>query len=240
MQDRAGFSDVRCRFVYGISASICWSANATGQRLLQLLVMHAGGSIYGLPMSSVAAVNGSLLRMEGGRVRPHRRVRRRLGGHDRCVRAPVASLALAFLAASLWLAASAEHEYTSIRAPWTGMTLVASGLAFVAAGYIGRGWRALLGAAVAAPAAVILAGLVVWQGDQVDPGTVESCDPGCIPTGAGVILAAGAAMTLALVGVVLRQARALTRGTDAASASDEACRASAGRRYQSDSSRVRP
>ena len=43
------------------------------------------------------------------------------------------ALAAAVLGAVLWLAWNYEHEHTAIRAPLTGMTLVASALAFVAA-----------------------------------------------------------------------------------------------------------
>jgi hypothetical protein len=48
--------------VYAISSSICWSANPTGQRLLQLQVAHSVGASTGYRypgVSSVAAVSGA-------------------------------------------------------------------------------------------------------------------------------------------------------------------------------------
>jgi hypothetical protein len=68
----------------------------------------------------------------------------------------LASLLAAGIAASLWLLWNFEHEHTSIRAPWTGLTYAASGLALIASGVVGRGWRALAAATVAALVAVAL------------------------------------------------------------------------------------
>ena len=67
----------------------------------------------------------------------------------------VAALLVAVLAAALWLLWSFEHEYTTIRAPWTGLTYAASVTGFVVVGVVGRGWRgvALAAAAAAAPLA---------------------------------------------------------------------------------------
>ena len=120
-----------------------------------------------------------------------------------------ASLGAAVLAASLWLLWNYEHEHTRIRAPWTGATYVACGLCFVAAGYLGRGWRALLFAAVAAAAAVLLVDPLVWPDEPpVGPDDAvgsESCDPGCITREFEVVLAATAAATLAAAGMLVRR-----------------------------------
>jgi hypothetical protein len=118
----------------------------------------------------------------------------------------VASLLAAVVAAILWLVWNFEHEHTSIRAPWTGMTLVASALAFVAVGLAATGWRAVLFAVVAAAGAVVLVEPLVWQ---TEPISVESCDPGCISREAAVVIASIVAGALATLGIVLRRAAAL-------------------------------
>jgi thiol:disulfide interchange protein len=72
--------------------------------------------------------------------------RYRLGPVERTVR----SMLLALLGVTLWLLWIHEHEHAGVRAPWTGITLVMSALAFVAAGFFGRRWRSCFVAAVAA------------------------------------------------------------------------------------------
>jgi len=91
------------------------------------------------------------------------------------------SFALALLAGALWIGWIAEHEHTSIRAPWTGLTLVASGVVFIAAGVVGRGWRTLASPVIVVPVAVVLTDLLVLPNVDVDEPFVPSCDPGCIP-----------------------------------------------------------
>jgi hypothetical protein len=110
------------------------------------------------------------------------------------------SSAFALVAVGLWLLWNVEHESTGIRAPWTGATYVASACGFVAAGYVGTGWRALLIAAVAAAAAVLLLDPLIGNaGDSGD------CDPGCISTEAAASMAASPATFLAALGISLRR-----------------------------------
>jgi hypothetical protein len=56
----------------------------------------------------------------------------------------VEALLAALVGVDLCVLWNVEHEYTSIRAPWTGLTLGASAAAFIAAGVVGRGWRAVV------------------------------------------------------------------------------------------------
>ena len=121
----------------------------------------------------------------------------------------VASLLAAVVAAILWLVWNFEHEHTGIRAPWTGLTLAASALGFMAVGVVARGWRVVLFAAVAAAGAVVLVDPLVWQTEPADPVSAESCDPGCISREAAVVMAGIAAGALATLGIVLRRAAAL-------------------------------
>jgi hypothetical protein len=131
----------------------------------------------------------------------------------------LASLLVAVIAASLWLVWNFEHEHTGIRAPWTGLTLAASALGFVAAGVIGRGWRALVGAALAAALAVALVDPLIWQTEAVEPLPGERCDPGCISLESAVVISSGAAAVLATVGILLRRLiHAVPRRASAASA----------------------
>ena len=119
----------------------------------------------------------------------------------------VASLLAAVAAAILWLVWNFEHEHTSIRAPWTGVTLIASALGFVAVGLAGTGWRAVLFAMVAAAGAVVLVDPLVWQMEPSQPGDV--CDPGCISREGAVAMSSIVAGALATLGIVLRRAAAL-------------------------------
>jgi hypothetical protein len=121
----------------------------------------------------------------------------------------VASLLAAGAAAILWLVWNFEHEHTSIRAPWTGVTLAASALGFVAVGVAATGWRAVLFAMLVAAGAVVLVDPLAWQTEPTEPGSVESCDPGCISREAAVVMASIVAGALATVGIVLRRAIAL-------------------------------
>ena len=115
------------------------------------------------------------------------------------------SFLLTLLAAALWVGWLAEHEETSIRAPWTGLTLVASAVAFVAAGVVGRGWRALVAPVVAVPAALVVADLLVFSDVEVDESFVSSCDPGCIPTSVFVLTLTIVAVLLIALGIVVRR-----------------------------------
>jgi len=117
----------------------------------------------------------------------------------------LASIVLAVLAATLWLLWNLEHEHTSIRAPWTGVTYAASGLGFLAAGVVGRGWRSLVVAIAAAAAAVMLVDRLVWRSEPSASGVQESCDPGCLSLQAIVVIACTAAAVLAAVGILLRR-----------------------------------
>jgi hypothetical protein len=121
----------------------------------------------------------------------------------------VASLLAALVSAILWLVWNVEHEHTSIRAPWTGMTLVASALGFVAVGVAGTGWRAVLFAVIAAAVAVVLVDPPVWQTEPSQPVADESCDPGCIAREAAFVMATIVAGALATLGIVLRRAAGL-------------------------------
>ncbi|MDP8908365.1 MAG: hypothetical protein M3N47_04450 [Chloroflexota bacterium] len=103
------------------------------------------------------------------------------------------SLLLALLGVALWLGWVAEHEHTSIRAPWTGLTLVASGLLFIASGVVGRGWRALLGVAVAVAAGAVLRELVIYSEVEV-------------PSWLFVLILTIMAALLAGIGIALRRA----------------------------------
>jgi hypothetical protein len=130
----------------------------------------------------------------------------------------LASMVLAVLAAALWLLWNFEHEDTSIRAPWTGLTYVASAVAFMAVGLVGRGWRAVVVAVAAAAAAVVLVDPLVWHSEPSDPALEESCDPGCISLEAAVGFGGGAAAALAALGIVLRRALRLARRARASAA----------------------
>ncbi len=123
----------------------------------------------------------------------------------------LASLLAAVIAASLWLLWNFEHEHTSIRAPWTGLTYAALVLAFIASGVIGRGWRALACAIVGAVVAVVLVEPLIWQGESAETVMDQSCDPGCISPEAAVVLSSVAAAVLATIGILLRRAHALAR-----------------------------
>jgi hypothetical protein len=115
-------------------------------------------------------------------------------------------------AAFLWLLWNFEHEHTGVRAPWTGLTLAASALGFVACGVLGRGVRAVACAAGAATVAVVLLAAVVWQGGSIEPGAAESCDPGCISLGGALLLSSLTAAALAALGMLLRRGIALAAG----------------------------
>lgn len=125
---------------------------------------------------------------------------------------------MAVLAAALWLLWNFEHEHTSIRAPWTGLSYAASAIAFMAAGAVGRGWRAVIAAAAAAAAAVVLVDPLVWHSEGSEPGLEESCDPGCISRQAAVVLGGAAAAALAAVGIVGRRTLGLARRVRASAA----------------------
>jgi len=118
----------------------------------------------------------------------------------------LSALLVAVLAAAVWLLWSFEHENTSIRAPWTGLTYAASVAGFVVVGIVGRGWRAVAFAAAAAAAAVLLVEPLTWPSEPAEPGTSLSCDPGCIPREAAVAFYSAAACVLASVGICLRRA----------------------------------
>jgi hypothetical protein len=118
----------------------------------------------------------------------------------------LASIVMGLVAGALWLLWNFEHEHTTIRAPWTGITLVGSALAFVAVGLLGRGWRALTIGIVAAAATVLL-DAPVWDREPATASRLEGdCDPGCISLEAAVVIAGAAAAALAAVGIVLRRA----------------------------------
>lgn len=135
------------------------------------------------------------------------------------MRSTASSFAVAFIAAALWLVWNIEHEHTSIRAPWTGATSIASLCAFVAVGYLGRGWRALLFGSFAAVVAILLVDPLVWHsshGDPVELTSTDECDPGCISTEAAAIMAAIAAALLATLGICLRRTVGRVRRSSAA------------------------
>ncbi|MGH2918715.1 MAG: hypothetical protein ACRDLS_08995 [Solirubrobacteraceae bacterium] len=105
--------------------------------------------------------------------------------------------------AALVVALGAEGDETGIQAPWTGLTLAAAALAFVAAGIVGRGWRALMGALVlGVPAAVILA-IDLTQASEVE--AVASCDRGCPPGYFYVVILTVIPALLITAGMVLRR-----------------------------------
>ena len=129
------------------------------------------------------------------------------------------SFAFAFIAMALWLTWNVEHEYTNVRAPWTGVTYVASVCCFVATGYFGRGLSALLIAALAVVAATVLVEPLVWHRREVDSVPAiggDDCDPGCISTEAVAIMAAVSAALLATLGILLRRAGDRVCGSRAA------------------------
>lgn len=100
-----------------------------------------------------------------------------------------------------------EREHTRIRAPWTGLTTVTSALAFVAVGFVGRGWKALLAAGAAAVGAVYLSPLVLWghgRWSYEEPVDESSCDPGCISFDFFAGTAAVLAVILAATGIAAR------------------------------------
>src|ERR671917_425015 len=111
----------------------------------------------------------------------------------RTVNRTIASLLAAVVAASLWLLWNFEHEHTSVRAPWTGLTLAASAVAFITSGALGPGWRALACAIVAAAVAVVLVHPLVLHSEPAGPVRGESCDPGCISLEVAVALSGVAA-----------------------------------------------
>lgn len=110
------------------------------------------------------------------------------------------------LAAGLWILWIAEQD-TALRAPWTGLTLSASAVAFVCVGTLGRGWHAVLCAGSAAMAAALIGSLVLWPGE-----TGGSCDPGCIAPEAVAALGATAASMLAALGIAVRRLLRSRRG----------------------------
>lgn len=130
----------------------------------------------------------------------------------------LACLLAAAVGAGLSLLWSVEHEHTTMRAPWTGITLVASAAAFVAAGVVGRGWRALLCAAAAGAAAALLVDPLVWEDPAVEAVGDQTCDPGCISLEAAVVFEAMLAGALAGVGIGLRRAVHAVRGGRATTA----------------------
>jgi hypothetical protein len=130
----------------------------------------------------------------------------------------IASLLAAAVAASMWLLWNFEHDHTSLRAPWTGMTAGASLLGFVASGVVGQGRRALVGAIVAAAAAAVLVDPLMWSSQPIERGTDQSCDPGCISREGAVMIASVAAAALATIGILLRRGLALARGRKASAA----------------------
>ena len=116
-----------------------------------------------------------------------------------------AAVVVAVLAAALLLLWSFEHEHTTIRAPWTGLTYAAAVAGFIAVGLVGRGWRAVASAAIAAAAALAVDSLV-WRSEPIEPGT--SCDPGCISREFFAVFYAIASSFLASIGILLRRASA--------------------------------
>ena len=108
------------------------------------------------------------------------------------------------IGAGLYLGWGYLSEYEHLRAPWTGVMLVASGLAFVSAGVTGRGWRAVL-------ASVFMAGLGAlvltdpWSSEPLPQGGPESCDPGCISPEGFITMAALVAAALTIAGIALRR-----------------------------------
>ena len=118
---------------------------------------------------------------------------------------------MAAVGAGLWLLWTFEHEHTDVRAPWTGLTYAASALAFIVAGVMGRGWRAVAAAVAAACIAVMVVEPLVWGTGPARSGLEESCDPGCISPEAAVVLAGTAAAALAALGILLRRALQLAR-----------------------------
>jgi hypothetical protein len=127
------------------------------------------------------------------------------------------SFLLALLGAALWVGWMAEHELTSIRAPWTGLTLMASGAAFIATGVVGRRWPALTSPMVVVPAAMVVTDLLVYSDVDVDETFVSSCDPGCIPTWFAILTLALATCLLIAIGIVLRRAFRMLRHASEAS-----------------------
>src|SRR3954452_9622734 len=125
---------------------------------------------------------------------------------DRISRSAVAAL----IGALLWLGWHIEQAQTGIRAPWTAMTLTASALAFVASGFLGRGWRPVVAAGLAGAGAV----LVLFIAGGQDVNTTGSCDPGCVTPGPALLVAAGIAAVLACAGIALRRAAALAHRRD--------------------------
>jgi hypothetical protein len=91
-------------------------------------------------------------------------------------------------------------------------------LAFIASGVIGRGWRALACAIVAAVVAVVFVDPLIWQSEPAEPVTDQSCDPGCISREAAVVLSSVAAAVLATIGILLRRALALARSSQPSAA----------------------
>ncbi|HEX2086670.1 MAG TPA: hypothetical protein VHF89_13400 [Solirubrobacteraceae bacterium] len=113
--------------------------------------------------------------------------------------------ALALLAGALWMLWAFAHEHTSIRAPWTGLTYALSVTTFVVVGVVGRGWRALACSASAGVAAALLVDPLISRSEPLASDAAASCDPGCISTGAFVVMAAAASAALACVGILLRR-----------------------------------
>lgn len=126
--------------------------------------------------------------------------------------------AIAVLGASLWLLWNAEHEFTSVRAPWTGLTLAASVGAFVTVGCVGRGPWTVLASACAAGFAVLVVDPLIWRSEPLPAGVPESCDPGCIGLGAAIVIAGVAAAVLATMGVITRRAAQVIRRRSATAA----------------------
>ena len=111
---------------------------------------------------------------------------------------------MAGIGAGLFLGMDHLREYEHLRAPWTGTLSIASGLAFVGAGVLGRGWRAIL-------ASVLIAGLGAlvltdpWTNEPLTTGVPESCDPGCLTPGFAIAITVTVPAALAIAGIAIRR-----------------------------------
>jgi len=102
-----------------------------------------------------------------------------------------------------------------LRAPFSGIVTVAAAVAFVVAGMVGRGWRAIVASSTVAAVAVLGVFKLGWGGEPLPPDVPESCDPGCIPPGAAALMAAVVCAALTCAGILARRLVAFARAARA-------------------------
>lgn len=116
---------------------------------------------------------------------------------------------VALAALVLLVAAWSAYEAGDLRAPWSGVTVAAQGVALFALGAALRGWGLLLAPVAAAAIVGVTYRNGTWGAIEQEPG----CDPSCgISTPAGMLVAATVALLLAVAGALADLAVRRLRG----------------------------